>query len=85
MGSVRVELVKKVAERLLQEHPESFSKDFEANKKALEELVDVGSKKLRNLIAGYITGLLSQKKEAPAMEAETGAEAEAGSKKDQAS
>ncbi|MEM2927108.1 MAG: 30S ribosomal protein S17e [Candidatus Bathyarchaeia archaeon] len=71
MGSVRVDLIKRVAERLLEEHPESFSKDFEANKKALENFVDVGSKKLRNLIAGYITGLLSQRKEGQA-EGETG-------------
>lgn len=68
MGSVRVELVKKVAERLLRDHPGKFSEDFEANKKALDELVEVGSKKLRNLIAGYITGLLSQRKGASAEE-----------------
>jgi small subunit ribosomal protein S17e len=61
MGSVRVDLVKRVAERLLEEHPESFSKDFDANKKALDNFLDLGSKKLRNLIAGYITGLMNQK------------------------
>ncbi|MBS7627781.1 30S ribosomal protein S17e, partial [Candidatus Bathyarchaeota archaeon] len=52
MGSVRVDLIKRVAERLLEEHPESFSKDFEANKKALENFLDLRSKRLRNLIAG---------------------------------
>jgi small subunit ribosomal protein S17e len=76
MGSVRVDLVKRVAERLLEEHPESFSKDFDANKKALDNFLDLGSKKLRNLIAGYITGLMNQKEREKEKERQPGEEAE---------
>ncbi|MDG6985207.1 MAG: 30S ribosomal protein S17e [Nitrososphaerota archaeon] len=38
----------------MQRHPEAFGTDFEANKKALEELALIPSKQLRNRIAGYI-------------------------------
>jgi ribosomal protein S17E len=39
---------------MMQRHPEAFGADFEANKKALEELALIPSKHLRNRIAGYI-------------------------------
>ena len=39
----------------MQRHPEAFGPDFEANKKALDELAVIPSKQLRNRIAGYIT------------------------------
>jgi small subunit ribosomal protein S17e len=39
----------------MQKHPEAFGADFEANKKALEDLAYIPSKQLRNRIAGYIT------------------------------
>ena len=45
---------RRLSEELLQRHPEAFGTDFEANKKALEELAIVPSKQLRNRIAGYI-------------------------------
>ena len=38
----------------MQKHPEVFGPDFEANKKALEDLALIPSKRLRNRIAGYI-------------------------------
>jgi small subunit ribosomal protein S17e len=46
---------RRLSEELLQRHPEAFGLDFEANKKALEELAIIPSKQLRNRIAGYIT------------------------------
>jgi small subunit ribosomal protein S17e len=45
---------RRLSEELLARHPEAFGTDFEANKKALEELALVPSKQLRNRIAGYI-------------------------------
>jgi len=46
---------RRLSEEILQRHPEAFGPDFEANKKALEELAIIPSKQLRNRIAGYIT------------------------------
>jgi small subunit ribosomal protein S17e len=45
---------RRLSEELLQRHPEAFGTDFEANKKALEELALIPSKQLRNRIAGYL-------------------------------
>jgi small subunit ribosomal protein S17e len=45
---------RRLSEELLERHPEAFGSDFEANKKALEDLALIPSKQLRNRIAGYI-------------------------------
>jgi len=36
---------------------DKVSQDYEQNKKLVEELTGISSKKLRNVIAGYITRL----------------------------
>jgi small subunit ribosomal protein S17e len=41
----------------MEKHPESFSGSFEDNKKALVPLISFTSKKMRNLVAGYITSV----------------------------
>ena len=43
-----------LSQQILERHPEAFGSDFEANKKALEELAIIPSKQLRNRMAGYI-------------------------------
>lgn len=58
----------------MQRHPEAFGTDFEANKKALEELALIPSKQLRNRIAGYIAKMNSpepEEEEKPAGEQPT--------------
>jgi small subunit ribosomal protein S17e len=51
--------VKRVARLLMDRFPNRFTSDFEMNKKAVDELSLVRSKKLRNRIAGYISHLVS--------------------------
>ncbi|HLC85911.1 MAG TPA: 30S ribosomal protein S17e [Candidatus Nanoarchaeia archaeon] len=58
MGRIRTTLVKRTGQKLLKINPERFTKDFEANKKAIIEAAEIPSKKLRNVIAGYITKLV---------------------------
>jgi small subunit ribosomal protein S17e len=55
-----LEKTRRLAEVVLQRHPEAFSTDYEKNKKALEELALIPSKQLRNRIAGYIAKALKQ-------------------------
>jgi len=55
MGRIRPGFVKRQAEQLLQANRDKFTIKFEENKKALEPLAEFPTKKLRNLIAGYIT------------------------------
>ncbi len=57
MGKIRINVVKRTARKLLQMYPDIFTRDFEHNKKIVNELIEVPSKKLRNQIAGYITHL----------------------------
>ena len=55
MGRITIGSVKRDAEKIMTVHKGKFSKKFDENKKRVTECAEVKSKKLRNLIAGYIT------------------------------
>lgn len=57
MGRIRTVYIKRQSKELYEKHKDVFSTDFEKNKKALGELVDISSKQLRNKIAGCIAHL----------------------------
>ena len=63
MGRIKTQLIKRVTLKLVKEHRDEFKKDFEANKELAEKYADIPSKKLRNIIAGYITRLVKEKPE----------------------
>jgi small subunit ribosomal protein S17e len=44
-----------IGNRLLEQYPESFSNKFEQNKQNVTQYTNVGSLRLRNRVAGYIT------------------------------
>ncbi len=51
-------MVKRISRELVNRYDRSLTTDFEQNKQFLKEIgLDV-SKKLRNKIAGYVTGLM---------------------------
>ena len=52
--------MRKLAGELLAKYPNLFSHDFEANKKALEQVVIVRNRALRNQLAGAITSLATE-------------------------
>ena len=58
MGKVRIDRVKKASRKLIQRFPDRFTTEFEENKIALKDITKINSKKMRNLIAGYITSLI---------------------------
>ena len=58
MGSVRPRYIKNAAKNLLALYPDTFTDDFETNKRLVEQLTDNESKKVRNRIAGYLVGLI---------------------------
>lgn len=58
MGSVRPRYIKNAAKNLLALYPDTFTDDFETNKRLVEQLTDVGTKKVRNRIAGYLVRLI---------------------------
>jgi len=56
-------LIKRLTFKLYNAHRDNFKQDFEHNKKAVSELTDVESKKIRNIVAGYLTRLVKEKAE----------------------
>jgi len=59
LGKVRPDRVKRIARELLSRFPDRFTADFKANKELVKSLVKTSSPKLRNMIAGYVTHLVS--------------------------
>jgi small subunit ribosomal protein S17e len=55
LGNVRTEQIKRTAKELIKRFPDKFSKDFENNKHLVNSLVQGGTPKVLNQIAGYIT------------------------------
>jgi small subunit ribosomal protein S17e len=57
MGRIKTSFIKKIARDLLEKNSDKFSKDFETNKKIVEQFIDIKSKRIRNIVAGYITSI----------------------------
>ncbi len=55
MGRIKSIAVKNLAKDIIEEHGDRFSTDFEKNKKIVDEIRSIDSKKIRNVVAGYIT------------------------------
>ena len=62
MGRIKTQLVKRMSNKTIESHKDELSKEFNANKKLVDQSIEGPSKKIRNGIAGYITRLM--KKEA---------------------
>lgn len=61
MGRIKTILIKRTSRQLLEKSPETFTENFEENKKALGNST-MPSKRLRNKIAGYVARLKKQNK-----------------------
>ena len=59
MGNVRTEQIKRTAKELVKRYHDKFSGDFENNKHLVNSLVQGGTPKVKNQIAGYITRSLA--------------------------
>ncbi len=57
MGRIKTTLIKRKTKELLKMHGQAFTPDFTQNKALTAQYVGVQSKKLRNIIAGYMTRL----------------------------
>lgn len=60
MGRIKTKLAKRTSRELIEKAPECFDKEFSSNKKSLGK--SMPSKRLRNIIAGYITRLKKTEK-----------------------
>ena len=63
MGRIKTQLIKRISNKLIKEHGNEFKKDFNENKEIVTKLADIPSKKIRNVIAGYVTRLMKTQEE----------------------
>lgn len=47
--------IKEIGKLLLDRYPDVFTTEFSRNKKMIDELTNIESKKVRNRIAGYVS------------------------------
>ena len=57
MGRIKTQLIKRTTQELMEKEGNSFTTDFNENKKILGTKMNIPSKKLRNVVAGYATRL----------------------------
>ena len=55
MGAIRPAVIKRVAKELVEKYPDKFTADFNINKELVEKYTNVQTKRVRNILAGYIT------------------------------
>ena len=55
MGRIKSVPVKNLGDKMIEQHGKKFTTDFGKNKKVLDEVKKIKSKKTRNIVAGYIT------------------------------
>ena len=63
MGRIKTVVVKRVTKRLVEEHKDEFSEDYNKNKEVVAKYTRIESPKIRNVIAGYAARLVKQSKE----------------------
>jgi small subunit ribosomal protein S17e len=57
MGRIKTTYLKRRTKELFKLHGDKFSQEFAHNKELTNSYASIGSKKLRNIIAGYMTRL----------------------------
>jgi small subunit ribosomal protein S17e len=62
MGRIKTIFIKRVGRELYEANADKFSDDYPKNKEIVRQMADFESKKLLNIVAGYVTTLKKQKK-----------------------
>ncbi|MBW3011083.1 30S ribosomal protein S17e [Candidatus Woesearchaeota archaeon] len=63
MGRIKTKLIKRVTRKLYNDHNQNFKTTFEENKQLVTQYASIPSKKLRNVIAGYLTRMMRTREE----------------------
>jgi small subunit ribosomal protein S17e len=61
MGRIKTKLVKRASREFVKDFGSDCKTDFSSNKNLISEKMDFQSKKIRNLVAGYVTRLAKNK------------------------
>mgnify|MGYP006275810895 CR=1 FL=1 len=57
MGRIKTKKIKRITHDLLDAYGGEFTQDYFHNRKQVERVANIQSKKLRNTVAGYVTRL----------------------------
>eukprot|EP00998_Keelungia_sp_KM082_P011969 NODE_8274_length_557_cov_291.153488_g8251_i0.p1 GENE.NODE_8274_length_557_cov_291.153488_g8251_i0~~NODE_8274_length_557_cov_291.153488_g8251_i0.p1 ORF type:complete len:164 (+),score=57.03 NODE_8274_length_557_cov_291.153488_g8251_i0:70-492(+) len=60
MGRVRTKTVKRASKKIIEAYYQKLTRDFHTNKRVIDDVAQVPSKRLRNKIAGFTTHLLKR-------------------------
>ena len=60
--AIKPTYIKAISFELLEKHSDRFTSDFDANKAVVDEVALIGSKRVRNRIAGAITRTVNKRK-----------------------
>lgn len=63
MGRIKTKQMKRLSLQLMREYKESFTQTYDENKKIVERHLSGPSKKIRNVVAGYVTRLMKVKED----------------------
>jgi small subunit ribosomal protein S17e len=63
MGRIKTKLIKRISLSIFKRHRDELKDNFEENKQLVNGFADIPSKKIRNIIAGYVTRLVKQKQD----------------------
>jgi small subunit ribosomal protein S17e len=55
LGRIRQTFIKRAGEDLIEKYEDRLTTDFETNKKVVDEIAIISTKRLRNRVAGYVT------------------------------
>jgi len=62
MGRIKTSYIKHIGYELFEKNFEKFTTDFSKNKKMVKELISFKSKRMLNIVTGYITSLKKRSK-----------------------
>lgn len=60
MGRIKTTFVKTIGKDLFEKHADMFFEDFAKNKEVVNQFLEIKSKKLKNIVTGYVTSLKKQ-------------------------
>jgi len=60
MGRIKTKQIKRLTGQLVKKHREEFTRDYKENKEIIPKFADIPSKKMRNVLAGYITHVIKK-------------------------
>ncbi|MFH1175070.1 MAG: 30S ribosomal protein S17e [archaeon] len=63
MGRIKTQLIKRTSKEIVQKNKNSLTGDYAQNRAKISSMATIRSKKLKNVISGYVTRLMKADKQ----------------------